>query len=129
MASNYSLKRTLGGLRDSVTGYLNGYAMDLGLEFYTTAVATLGNLKDPYFYPNPSNGLFTAGFEARGGIKTARLSVWSITGQMVWKEEFRDIPASALFAENVDIRSSPKGIYILRIDADGQVLNRRLQVE
>ncbi len=117
----------IAGLFDSLTTQhaLSSGQADIGFNDATGAVGGLVNLKGFYTYPNPSEGLFTVGFEPWGTQASAvQVSVSDMAGRQVWQRSYQNVQAS-LFTANVDLRGRPKGIYLLRVQSgDAQALQR-----
>ncbi len=118
----------LGAFYDSSL-YVNASAVgnqaDIGFNDSTASVGGLSTLKGFYAYPNPSQGLFTVGFEPSGGnASSVQVSVSDMAGRQVWQRSYQDVRAD-LFTANIDLRSRPKGIYLLRVQAgEAQALQR-----
>jgi hypothetical protein len=116
-----------GSASDSLYGY--GYPTnvqaDIGFNDATGAVGGLVNLKGFYTYPNPSQGLFTVGFEPWGSnAVTVKVSLTDMAGRQVWQRSYEGVRAD-LFTANVDVRGRPKGVYLLRVQAgEAQALQR-----
>ncbi|MBS1629861.1 MAG: T9SS type A sorting domain-containing protein [Bacteroidetes bacterium] len=103
--------------------------MDIGFDDAPTTVGGLVNLKGFYAYPNPSEGLFTVGFEPWSGhAATVQVSVTDMAGRQVWQRSYQGVQAS-LFTANVDLRGLPKGIYLLRVQADVAQALQRVMLE
>ncbi len=117
----------LGGVLDKpyTDNRPTGGQLDIGFNDSTSSVWELSSLKGFYAYPNPSQGLFTVGFEPFGGNASSVLvSVSDMAGRQVWQRSYQDVRAD-LFTANVDLRSRPKGIYLLRVQAgEAQALQR-----
>ena len=127
MAGNGCSRCVLGAEYDSIiTGArpMNLQA-DIGFNDATGAVGELSTLKGFYTYPNPSQGLFTVGFEPFGSnASSVQVSVSDMAGRQVWQRSYEGVRAD-LFTANVDLRGRPKGIYLLRVQAgEAQALQR-----
>jgi hypothetical protein len=127
MASNSCDKCMFGGYFDSsyAAGSPSNNQADIGFNDASGAVGGLVNLKGFYTYPNPNQGLFTVGFEPWGSnASTVQVSVSDMAGRQVWRRSYEGVRAD-LFTANVDVRSRPKGIYLLRVQAgEAQALQR-----
>ncbi len=127
MTSNQCTKCALGTFYDSARSgnWPRNSQADIGFDDATGAVGGLVNLKGFYTYPNPSEGLFTVGFEPWGTqASTVQVSVSDMAGRQVWQRSYQGVQAS-LFTTNVDLRGRPKGIYLLRVQSgDAQALQR-----
>jgi hypothetical protein len=117
----------IGGYYDSSVSGNRGtnYQADIGFNDATGAVGELSTLKGFYTYPNPSQGLFTVGFEPFGSnASSVQVSVSDMAGRQVWQRSYEGVRAD-LFTANVDLRGRPKGIYLLRVQAgEAQALQR-----
>ncbi|MBS1616405.1 MAG: T9SS type A sorting domain-containing protein [Bacteroidetes bacterium] len=102
---------------------------DIGFDDAPTTVGGLVNLKGFYAFPNPSEGLFTVGFEPWGShVSKVQVSVSDMAGRQVWQRSYQNVQAS-LFTVNVDLRGRPKGIYLLRVQADAAQALKRVVLE
>ncbi len=103
--------------------------MDIGFDDAPTTVGGIVNLKGFYAFPNPSQGLFTVGFEPWSGhVSTVQISVTDMAGRQVWQRSYGDVQAS-LFIANVDLRGQPKGVYLLRVQADAAQALKQVVLE
>ncbi|MBS1615746.1 MAG: T9SS type A sorting domain-containing protein [Bacteroidetes bacterium] len=106
-----------------------GSQADIGFDDAPTTVEGLVNLKGFYAYPNPSEGLFTVGFEPWSSHASAvQVSVSDMAGRQVWQRSYQNVQAN-LFTANVDLRGRPKGIYLLRVQADAAQALQRVVLE
>lgn len=76
-------------------------------------------------YPNPGNGMFT--------IKTASVQsapvnvrVYNILGQTVYQE--RIVSANQINAKQINLNHLPNGIYIMSMQMDNQIFNKRIKI-
>lgn len=76
--------------------------------------------------PNPNNGLFTVQIE-NVNMTNAQLSILNLLGQTVQQTNLGDIRGA--FAQNVDLRQLPRGLYLVNIEYDGGQLSRKILVE
>ncbi|MBS1629311.1 MAG: hypothetical protein JST27_04550, partial [Bacteroidetes bacterium] len=82
----------IGGNYDSSTTQFvpSSYQADIGFDDATGAVGGLVNLMGFYTYPNPSEGLFTVGFEPWGAqASTVQVSVSDMAGRQVWQRSYQ----------------------------------------
>lgn len=84
----------------------------------TVGLEELKFMQQLELYPNPSNGSFTlSGFE-----HTARVKVYSITGQLILEKQV--IANQTIHLEGVD-----KGIYLIKISQGNKQVNRKLIIQ
>lgn len=77
-------------------------------------------------YPNPSDGVFNVNFEEQTS-ENVELVVTDISGKLVNRTQLKN--ASGIYNSKIDLSNQPKGIYILSINGDNTVVNRRLIVK
>jgi PKD repeat protein len=73
-------------------------------------------------YPNPASGLFTVQAEQITG--EIRLEVMNFGGQVVFAENFTN--TEAILHRAIDLQGFPKGIYMVRLAGNENVLLRKL---
>ena len=64
-------------------------------------------------FPNPSKGVFNL----KSNKKATSVEVYSAEGRLVKQEKAVQL---------VDITNQPKGVYILKIDQDGQLTKKKI---
>ena len=76
--------------------------------------------------PNPSNGIFTLSIS--GKLNTdLTISIFDITGKVKYEEKLNT--GSGAINKVVDLTACAKGIYILKYEADGKVVTKKLVIE
>lgn len=82
--------------------------------------------KEVSIYPNPNNGVFTISFDQLD-TKRVELSILNVIGNEVYREVLSrsDIQAS----KTVDLTRLAKGLYYVKIEADGYSSVRRIVVK
>ncbi|MDO7875654.1 FG-GAP-like repeat-containing protein [Hymenobacter sp. ASUV-10] len=110
---NYTLVVT------SATGCASAASAPVAVVITGTAAASRGTMLE--LFPNPATSTFTvrlaAGHAASGGV------LYNALGQSV-----RTLPAFTT-SLSVDVQALPTGVYVLRLDCNGQQLTRRVVVE
>lgn len=71
-------------------------------------------------YPNPTNNTIIIQF-GKLSYKTASVKLMDIEGKLILSDTCKGLPAVT-----IDLTMKPKGIYILRIDIDGEVYNKKI---
>ncbi len=113
---------------DSTLGYGWLSLIDLGFDLASTGVEASSNLISFGLFPNPaSDGRFNVSFEVKNSVRDVRLSATSITGQQVWSDTYHNVGNS--FFRRVDLNTLAKGMYFIRVNADGESLTRRVMIE
>jgi|GEM_PF-2529579 len=74
-------------------------------------------------FPNPTDGRFRADFSLEG-IQDVKIRVLNSLGQIMEERELGKISGS--YRTDFDLSSQPRGVYILQIQTDDQVVNRRI---
>lgn len=82
--------------------------------------------KEVSIYPNPNNGVFTISFDQLDA-KRVELSILNVIGNEVYREVLNrsDIQSS----KTVDLTRLNKGLYYVKIEADGYSSVRRIVVK
>ncbi len=92
-----------------------------------TKSAVLGQQeKEVSIYPNPNNGVFTISFDQLDA-KRVELSILNVIGNEVYREVLSrsDVQSS----KTVDLTRLAKGLYYVKIEADGYSSVRRIVVK
>jgi hypothetical protein len=72
--------------------------------------------------PNPSSGIFNVSAEALRGSDT-ELTVTDVVGRKVYTAENAFLKSSQL---SLDLSDQPKGVYLIRIKTNGQIITNRI---
>ena len=88
----------------------------------------MGELKltDLKFAPNPNNGQFKLSFGAENESLT-QVRIVDVTGQVVFETELKS--DAKQYNQDIDISNNPKGLYILQIMQDGNVMTKKMLVQ
>ncbi len=77
-------------------------------------------LIDAVVYPNPSQGLFNV--DMTGVSQEAVLNIYNLNGQQILSQQ-------AINTSQLDLTNYPKGIYMMRIIDEDQVITKKLMIE
>lgn len=124
-------RRSLYELNHAATTTFSGgnIGMDLGIDLGNPSeVVDLSNITSIGLFPIPTtNGRFNVSLDSKDAMKEITITVSSITGQQVLSREYHN--AGNSFFQELNMADAAKGIYFVRIAADGEVLTRRIVVE
>lgn len=92
--------------------------------YFHTVIISAGNLafdENISIYPNPSNGLFTVSIKSINSTSDIKsVSVFTLSGKMIYNDR-----NSTLTSRQIDLTTTPKGIYILKVETGtGQSLGK-----
>lgn len=73
-------------------------------------------------YPNPNDGIFTINFDSI--VDEAEIEVYTLVGQKIYNEKVYNTSEKLL-----NIGGIASGAYLLKINSDGQTLNKRIIIE
>jgi hypothetical protein len=77
-------------------------------------------------YPNPTNGEFEIFFEV-ANKHNIELEIMNATGQVLITEKYENF--SGQYQKQFDFSQNPKGVYFIKLLADGLPLNQRIVVQ
>ncbi|MBS1644188.1 MAG: T9SS type A sorting domain-containing protein [Bacteroidetes bacterium] len=122
--------RSMHGHRDS-TRWMNpgrDSQLDIGFDINPTAVSGIRNIQASGLFPNPStDGYFMLTMETKQAIKSLSLDILDVTGRVVLSKQYGSV--STEFAREIDARQLSKGMYLLRIEADGETMTKKLLLQ
>jgi len=102
--------------------------MDLTERFYISSSPVMFEKKTPFIsqgvsvYPNPASSVLMVRAEAS---VSAEASLVSATGQVMLRQGLERVDEER-FAGELNIQALPVGIYIVRVIADGIIVNRKI---
>jgi hypothetical protein len=79
-----------------------------------------------HLYPNPSGGIFSISYKGKTEEKLI-IEICNSHGQLIWKSVENNTGAE--FRKEVDLSSSPKGIYFLHLRSDEGVLVKKIVLQ
>lgn len=123
--------RNIVGYRDSLRqpqGNANIILMDLGFDMQPNAVNSIpSSFRSFGLFPNPStDGRFNVSFEAMKAVNRVAVTLINVSGQQVWQRSY-NVSGTRFFKE-INPGDIPKGVYTVRIDADGSAFSQTLVV-
>jgi hypothetical protein len=74
-------------------------------------------------YPNPTIDNLNISFGSLQ-YKTATVGITDISGKVLLSNTFHNLSSTT-----IDLKDKPKGIYILNLSVDGEILNKKLSIE
>ena len=109
-----------------VNGWGNNLYIDnVNLLNFVGVQPSVGDL-DIQVYPNPSTGLFEMQISSLP-IGDASMTVHDLTGRQVWAKDI--VGSGSSFQSRIDLSNLSKGVYYLRVDAEGMRAVQKLVVE
>ncbi|MEO6833823.1 MAG: T9SS type A sorting domain-containing protein [Chitinophagaceae bacterium] len=99
----------------------------VGFDIAVTDVPGIKNLQSVGLFPNPSSGRFQLSFQSAASVKLAQVSVADGSGRQLYRHSYSNVGVS--FFKEVNLEGLPKGIYFLKLDADGEVIKRQVVVK
>jgi hypothetical protein len=123
-------QQRIGGAKDSTWGStISAHGlMDIGFDIIPVGVSELSNIRGIGLFPNPAtNGRFNISLDAKQPMKEVSILVTDITGRAVLSRQYAH-PGSSFF-EEISLKDAAKGMYFVRIAADGEVISRRVALE
>ncbi|MEO6833608.1 MAG: T9SS type A sorting domain-containing protein [Chitinophagaceae bacterium] len=119
--------RIITPMKDSIRGMSQINLVNMGFDVAVTGVAGIKNLQSIGVFPNPSSGRFQLSFQSAAAVKVAHISVANASGRRVYEHSYTNVGVS--FFKEVNLEGLPKGIYFLKLDADGEVIKRQVVLE
>jgi hypothetical protein len=123
-------KRYLAGSQnDVVSKGVSNQLLDIGFDFGTPmGVEKLSNIASLDIFPNPAkDGKFHITFDARKLVSRVNVTLTDVAGKQVFDSQHENTGTS--FFRAFDAGNLPKGMYFVRIEADGEVVNRRMVIQ
>ena len=88
------------------------------------SVDELATLKTVRAYPNPSSGILNIDIDA---AKDVSLEITDLNGKVVYSNDLGLV--NAVSTETVDLSNIAKGVYMLRVDLDGQSQMKKITLK
>jgi hypothetical protein len=96
------------------------------LDVDVTGISEKEKEQSLQLYPNPSGGTFSISYKGKTEEKLI-LAICNSRGQLIWKSVENNTGAE--FRKEVDLSSSPKGIYFLHLRSDEGVLVKKIVLQ
>ena len=74
-------------------------------------------------YPNPSNNLFSISFNSEK-VQDLQIRILNLIGEIIMDEQKTQFVGE--YVETIDLEGKPKGIYLLEIETNSGVVNKKL---
>lgn len=110
----------------------NGWIItDAGLDENCESVSTKINERQVEIasfqvYPNPNNGQFNIEMESNKNID-ARLEIINAFGQVVQSQQIKNLNGKRVF--NTDLSKLSKGLYLVNLYFNNEIINRRVVIQ
>jgi hypothetical protein len=113
---------------DSSSKGSTGGVIAIGFDIEPASVSGLSNLRGAGLFPNPAtDGRFNISLDAKQPMKEVSIAITDITGREVLSRKYAH-PGSSFF-EEINLSGAAKGMYFVRIAADGEVISRRVSIQ
>ena len=87
---------------------------------------TDGNVSGVSIFPNPNNGVFSVELSLNTQAQVS-YAIMDVQGRMIQQENLGKM--SGVNQQQVDMKGYAKGIYILRLDVDGEISTHRVSIQ
>lgn len=114
----------------ATTSYSTGSRpMDIGIDLGNpTEIVNMANITSFGMFPNPTaDGRFNISIDSEHPMKDISVTVSTVTGQQILSKSYRH--AGSSFLEELNIGAAAKGVYFVRVAADGEAITRRIVVQ
>lgn len=111
---------------NNVTGCENSSSISILFDFTEcgTDIGENNNTDQPLnIYPNPNNGVFQ--LRTTKEISRIDIKLIDLQGKVLFQKHYKDINPGG-WTTDVDISMLPKGIYLLKYDADNKSYSRKI---
>lgn len=125
-----SQQQRMGGAKDSVWGSTTSLhnLMDIGFDLIPVGVSELSNIRGVGLFPNPStDGRFNISLDAKQPMKEVSITISDITGREMMSRQYAH-PGKSFF-EEFNLSGAARGMYFVRIAADGEAISRRVSIQ
>jgi len=113
-------------LRFYSDGYLNSQGFSANYTSDFSSVDENNSLKEFSVFPNPANTLLNIQFVSENA-ESFKIELLSITGQTVYSGNVNDFSGS--YNKSINTAMLSKGIYLLRIVGDKQIITKKIIIE
>ncbi|RPH28430.1 MAG: PKD domain-containing protein [Bacteroidales bacterium] len=103
-------------------GEVEDYTVSIGSSIAAPRENTTISAFTAQIFPNPSNGNFKLEMNGKGGDKI--ITVYNISGAPVYKSKLSNDDTYYLY--NIEIPNASKGIYIVEIICEGEVIRKSI---
>ncbi|HJM16330.1 MAG TPA: T9SS type A sorting domain-containing protein, partial [Flavobacteriales bacterium] len=74
-------------------------------------------------YPNPSRDIFNVSFTSED-VQNLEVRIINVIGEVVYTEDLNEFVGE--YTKQVDLSTYTKGVYLLEIDTDNGIINKKL---
>ena len=92
--------------------------LNIGWDTLLTSYDNIIIENDLTVYPNPTKGIFSINLD---GQNSCKLTVRNIVGQIIYKDY---VPGG--YVKNIDLSNHKSGVYLLELDTDNGIVNKKL---
>lgn len=88
------------------------------------SIGSIAGVNNFDVFPNPNEGLFTVAADFESAVDNLHLNILDLSGRSVYSKNYA--LSSKNFREQIALPAIAKGTYFIRIEADGQLLTRKM---
>lgn len=120
-------------LNDEIIGTYSGFAVQRSTKLDETGIwsydlqSIVTSIQEDQrivkIYPNPAPGLLNIAFNSVP-VKKAIIEVYNTEGRKIFSKSFRNIKHST-----IDLTGNPKGLYLVKLSFDGEIINRKFYLK
>lgn len=121
--------RMIETVSDSVTGISVADILDIGFDIGPpTSASVINNFKSVGLFPNPStDGRFNIFIETRRPVLYTSVTVTDAIGRTLFSRHYDE--AGTSISRQIELAAAAKGVYFVKIEADGDLMVRRVTIE
>lgn len=100
----------------------------IGFDLIPVSVSELSNIRGVGLFPNPAtDGRFNISLDAKQPMKEVSITISDITGREMMSRQYAH-PGKSFF-EEFNLSGAARGMYFVRIAADGEAISRRVSIQ
>lgn len=115
---------------DGCGGYTSGETEDFMVIFrkaFPTGIAAMGEDVAFNMFPNPTSGKFTLQLNTAKDVNELQMIITNVTGQQVMQQSYSKLGRA--FNHEVDMSNTPRGVYFVELNVDGEKYKQKLTVK